>query len=65
MISTARGADATGGDMSACTDAHRALPHIRTPLFLRENLFDTAKLANCGLDARGPLSPAQVRPPAS
>ena len=46
--------------IAACTDAHLALPYIQTPLFLRENLFDTAKLANCGLDARGPLLPDQV-----
>ena len=54
-------AAATGGDVAACTDAHFALPHLRTPLFLRENLYDTAKLANCGLDARGPLSTEQER----
>ncbi len=53
-------ANITGGDMAACTDAHLALPHIRTPLFLRENLFDTAKLANCGLNANGPLVPSQL-----
>ena len=39
-----------------CTDAHFAIRHIRTPLFIRENLFDKAKLANCGLDSRGPLA---------
>lgn len=52
-------AAATGGNMTACTDAHLALPHIKTALFLRENLFDTAKLANCGLDTRGPLTAMQ------
>eukprot|EP00316_Scyphosphaera_apsteinii_P016208 CAMPEP_0119326424 /NCGR_PEP_ID=MMETSP1333-20130426/68363_1 /TAXON_ID=418940 /ORGANISM="Scyphosphaera apsteinii, Strain RCC1455" /LENGTH=388 /DNA_ID=CAMNT_0007334731 /DNA_START=27 /DNA_END=1194 /DNA_ORIENTATION=- len=49
---------ATGGNVSACTDAHFALPHISTPLFVRENLYDTAKLGNCGLDTRGPISDA-------
>jgi len=51
-------AKATGGDMAACTDAHLALPHIQTPLFLRENLFDTAKLANCALFSRYSLLPS-------
>jgi len=53
-------AAATGGNVSACTDAHLALPFISTPLFLRENLYDTAKLANCGLDARPPLAAEQL-----
>ena len=40
----------TNHSVAICTNAHRLLPYITTPLFLRENLFDVAKLANCGLD---------------
>ena len=43
---------ATNGDMSRCTDAHYLYPFLRQPLFIRENQYDTAKLANCGFDAR-------------
>jgi len=39
----------TGRNLSACTDAHFLYPFIRTPLFIRENLFDRAKLMNCGI----------------
>lgn len=44
--------DATGGNMSLCTDAHFLYPHVKSPLFIRENLFDTAKLGNCGFNAQ-------------
>ena len=53
-------ADATNGNISICTNAHSALRYIRTPVFIRENLFDTAKLANCGVDTRGPLTASQL-----
>mmetsp|Transcript_23053 Transcript_23053/g.50456 ORF Transcript_23053/g.50456 Transcript_23053/m.50456 type:complete len:493 (-) Transcript_23053:358-1836(-) len=51
-----RCASKPGSNMSTCTDAHFALSSIATPLFVRENLFDRAKLANCGLDVEGALS---------
>ncbi len=41
-------ANATGNNMSLCTDAHFLYPHLQRPVFIRENQFDTAKLANCG-----------------
>ena len=47
-----------------CTNAHVLLGHIGTPLFIRENLFDVAKLANCGLDihdARQPQATAYLQ----
>ena len=45
-------AKATGNNMSLCTDAHTLYPHLQAPLFIRENQYDTAKLANCGWDGR-------------
>eukprot|EP00929_Paragymnodinium_shiwhaense_P115841 TRINITY_DN8499_c0_g5_i1.p1 TRINITY_DN8499_c0_g5~~TRINITY_DN8499_c0_g5_i1.p1 ORF type:complete len:506 (-),score=83.73 TRINITY_DN8499_c0_g5_i1:221-1738(-) len=39
---------ATNNNMGRCTDAHFLYPYIRSPLFIRENQYDTAKLANCG-----------------
>jgi len=53
-------AAATGGNMSACTDAHTLYPHLRSPLFIMENQYDTAKLANCGLDSRDISTAAQL-----
>ena len=43
-------AQATNNNMSACTDAHYLYPHLKQPIFVRENQYDTAKLANCGWD---------------
>lgn len=43
-------AAATGGNMSLFTDAHYLFPHLKAPLFVRENQFDTAKLGNYGWD---------------
>lgn len=43
-------AAATGNNMSQCTDAHYLYPHLKQPIFIRENQYDTAKLANCGWD---------------
>ena len=37
-----------------CTNAHVILRYLRTPIYVRENLFDSAKLANCGLDIHTP-----------
>ena len=31
-----------------CTNAHTLFPHLRRPLFFRENQFDISKLGNCG-----------------
>lgn len=53
-------AAANNGSAALCSNAHVLLRHLRTPLFIRENLFDVAKLANCGL-ARS----AAMREPAS
>ena len=44
----------------ACTHAHLLLPHVATPLFLRENQFDSAKLANCGLDVHSHMGEAEL-----
>jgi hypothetical protein len=41
-------AAATGNNMSACTDAHFLYPHIKSPVFIRENQYDASKLMNCG-----------------
>ena len=41
---------ATNNDLSTCTNAHTLYPFLRAPLFIRENQFDSAKLANCGWD---------------
>ena len=41
----------TNRSVALCTNAHILLAHISTPLFVRENLFDVAKLANCGANA--------------
>lgn len=49
-------AAAHGASVALCTNAHAVLPHIRVPLFVRENLFDIAKLANCGLDVHNAAS---------
>ena len=38
-----------------CTNAHVLIRHIATPLFVRENLYDVAKLANCGVDLHDDL----------
>jgi hypothetical protein len=43
-------AAATNNNMSVCTDAHYLYPYLKQPLFVRENQYDTAKLANCGWD---------------
>lgn len=48
------------GSIAVCSNAHRLLEHIEAPLFLRENLFDVAKLANCGLDVHAKLGSAAV-----
>lgn len=45
---------------AACTHAHNLLPHVATPLFLRENQFDSAKLANCGLDVHSHMGEAEL-----
>ena len=42
-----------------CTHAHLLHPHIRTPLYVRENQYDAAKLANCGLDVHSHLGEAE------
>ena len=44
----------------ACTHAHHLLRHVATPLFLRENQFDSAKLANCGLDVHSHMGEAEL-----
>ena len=48
-------AAAHNSSVAVCSNAHRLLRHIKAPLFLRENLFDIAKLANCGLDVHSKL----------
>ena len=57
-------AAAQGGSAAAvvarCTNAHELLRHVHTPLYVRENVFDSAKLANCGLDVHAPRTPAAV-----
>ena len=49
------------GAESRCTHAHLLFPYIATPLFVRENQFDTAKLANCGLDVHRHLGEQERR----
>ncbi|EOD24346.1 hypothetical protein EMIHUDRAFT_238572 [Emiliania huxleyi CCMP1516] len=44
------------GEASKCTDAAFAWRALATPLFVRENQYDTAKLANCGCDASAALT---------
>ncbi|KAL1519741.1 hypothetical protein AB1Y20_023249 [Prymnesium parvum] len=48
-------AAATNRSRARCSSAHQVVRYVRTPLFVRENLFDPAKLANCGLDVRRKL----------
>ena len=53
-------AAAHNSSVAYCSNAHRVLEYVHAPLFLRENLYDVAKLANCGLDVHAKLRSSDV-----